>query len=115
MRGLAPSSYIGIVNDVVVHQGRGVNELDDRGIGNGARAGIATEPRGHQQHGGSHALATAHLQVVADFRNDVNLRLHLFGELTFNRQQVVADGFEQLDQVRLSPGCDIGHVPLISP
>ena len=37
--------HVGIVDDVVVHERRGVDELDDGGVEDGARAGIAAQTR----------------------------------------------------------------------
>ena len=99
MHRLLPSPQLRIVDDVVVDERRGVNELDDRRVENGARAGVAAQPRRHQQHGRTHALAAALLDVVPDFGNDADLGLHLPLELAFDRFEIGADRFEHLNQI----------------
>ena len=108
--GLPPAPHIRIVDDVVVHQRRGVNELDDGGVEHGARPGVAAQARAHQQHRRAHALAAALQQVVADLRNDVDLRLDLPRKLALDRLEILADGLEQLNEIRLGPGCGVRHV-----
>ena len=94
VHGLPPAPHIRIVDDVVVHQRGGVNELDHRRVQHRARAGVAAQPRAHQQHRRAHALAAALQQVVADLRNDVDLRLDLARKLALDRLEIVADGLE---------------------
>jgi hypothetical protein len=106
----AAAPHVGIVDDVVVDQRGGVDELYHRGVQDRAGAGVAAQPRAHQQHRRAHALAAALEQVVANLGNDVDLRLDLAGKLAFDRFEIVADGFEQLDQIRLGPGCGVRHV-----
>jgi hypothetical protein len=36
--------------------------------------------------------------------------LDLASELALYRLEVVADRFEELDEIRLGPGCGVGHV-----
>ncbi len=108
--GLAAAAHVGVIDDVVVHQRRGVDELDHGGIEHGARAGITAEARAHQQYGRADALAAALQYVVADFGNDVNLRLDLARKFDFDSFKILADRLEQLDEVRGGPGCGVGHV-----
>jgi hypothetical protein len=92
--GLAAAPHIRIVDDVVVHQRRGVNEFDHGRVQDGASPGVAAQARAHEQHRRAHALAAALQQVVADLGNDVDLRLDLSRELALDRFQIGADGLE---------------------
>ena len=60
-----PAPEIGAVDDVVVHERRGVDEFDDRGVEDRPIARVAAQARGHQQDGWADALATALLDVAA--------------------------------------------------
>ena len=71
--------------------------------------GVAAQPRRHQQHRRAHALAAALQKVVADLGNDVDLRLDLPRKLALDRFEIGADGLEQLNQIRLGPGCGVRH------
>ena len=71
---------VGVVDDVVVDQRRGVDELDDRGVQDRAVAGVADQPRGHQQHRRADPLAAAGPDVLADLRNQRDLRLDVARE-----------------------------------
>ena len=64
----AAAAHLRVVDDVVVDQRRGVDELDDRRVQHRALALVAAEPRRHQQHGRADALAAARLDVFADAR-----------------------------------------------
>ena len=76
-----------VVDDVVVHQRGGVDELHDRRVEHGQLARVAREAGRHQQHGGPDALAAAVLDVAPDLRDEVDLRLDVAVELrsTFSR------------------------------
>ena len=65
---LAAAAQLGLVDDVVVDERRGVNELDHRRVQHRALAGVARHARGHQQHRRTNPLAAAVLDVVADRR-----------------------------------------------
>ena len=99
MHGEAAAAQVGAVDDVVVHERGGVDELDDRGIQHGAIALVAAQPGRHQEHGGAHALAAAALDVAAHLGNERNARLDVADELLLDRLEVTADGFEDLRQV----------------
>jgi hypothetical protein len=45
VHGLPAAPHIGIVDDVVVHERRGVDEFDDGGIQDGAGTDVAAQPR----------------------------------------------------------------------
>ena len=76
--------HVGVVDDVVVHQRRGVDELDDRRVEHGAIAGVAAEARGHQQHGRAHALAAALLDVAAHLGDERDAGLDVADELVLD-------------------------------
>ena len=61
-----------------------------------ALAGVAGHARGHQQHGRPDPLAAAVLDVVADRRDQRDLRLHVPGELALDLAKVVANRLEHL-------------------
>ena len=65
VHGQAAAAQLGVVDDVVVDERGGVDELDHRRVEHGAIALVAAETRGHQQHGGPNALAAARLDVPA--------------------------------------------------
>ena len=97
--GQAATTVLGVVDDVVVDQRRGVDELDDGGVRHRALALVAAQPRRHQQHRRPHALAAALLDVLADFGDETHLRLQVTAELPLDPGQVVADRLEQAEQI----------------
>ena len=62
----AAAAHRGLVDDVVVEQGRGVDELHDRGQEDGAVAAVAAQAAGQEQQRGPDALAAALADVAAD-------------------------------------------------
>ena len=96
----AAAPRLGAVDDVVVDERRGVDELDDRRVEHGAVAGVAAEPRRHQQHGRPDALAAAHLDVLAHLRDQLDARLEMARELALDARQLVADRLEDLREIR---------------
>ena len=62
----------------------------------GAIAVVAGEPRRHQQDGRPDPLAAAGLDVLADLRNQLDLRLHVPRELEVDLLEVGADRLEDL-------------------
>ena len=95
----ASAAQVGAVDDVVVDQRRGVNELDDRGVENGPLTLVAAEPCRHQQHGRSDALAAAVLDVATHLRDERDARLDMTDEFPFNGLEIFADRLEDLRQV----------------
>src|SRR5882672_150212 len=92
-----PSSPgVGIVDDVVVHEGRRVDELHDRGVEDRAVTVVATETRRHQEHGGADPFPAGSLDVLADFRNQLNLGLHVPRELEVYLLEIGTDWLEDL-------------------
>jgi len=60
---------------------------------------IAGNPRRHQEHGGPDALAAARLDVLADFRDQLDLRLDVPCELAIDLLEVGANGLEDLREI----------------
>src|SRR2546426_11908441 len=96
MHGEPAAAQLGVVDDVVVDEGRRVNELDDRRVKDGAVAVVPAQARGHEQDGRANALAAARLNILADFRDEIDLRLHVPGELAIDLLEVSANGLENL-------------------
>ena len=66
IRGLPAAAKVGFVDDVVVQQRRGVDELDDRRGGDMVPAARATRARGEQDCERAQPLAAAADDVVGD-------------------------------------------------
>ena len=74
--GALAAAHAGAVDDVVVKEGRGVDELDRGGELVVARAGVAEQAcAGERQHR-PHALAAAGDQVAGELRDQRDLALH---------------------------------------
>ena len=69
----AAAAHGGLVDDVVVQQGRGVDELDHRGQQDRALAPVAAQPAGQQQQRGPDALAAALADVAADLAHQAHV------------------------------------------
>ena len=87
------------VDDVVVHQRRGVDELDHRGVEDGAIARVAAQARRHQQHRRPDPLAAALLDVAAHLRDERDAGLDVADELALDGLEILADGLEDLAEV----------------
>ena len=100
MRGEPAAAGLGAVDDVVVHERGRVDELDHGRVENRAVAGVAAEAGRQQQHGGAHALAAAHLDVLAHLRDQLDARLEVASELALDLRELLADRFEDLGEPR---------------
>jgi hypothetical protein len=89
---------LGIVDDVVMYERRGVDELHHGGVQNREIPCVACQARRHEQHGGPDALAAAVLDVSPDFRDQIDLGFDVPVELCFDLLQVFPDRVEHLDQ-----------------
>ena len=76
VRGPFAAAQIAAVDDVVVEQGRGVDELDRGGKAMVARPGIADQPGAAQRQHRTHPLAAAGDQVAGELGYQWDLRLH---------------------------------------
>ncbi len=99
MRGQPSAAHVGTVDDVVVDQRRGVDELDDRRIQHGAIAGVTAQPCRHQQHRRPDALAAALLDVAAHFGDQGDARLDVLYELLLDSFELLADRLEDLGKI----------------
>ena len=100
VRGQPAAAGLGAVDDVVVDERGRVDELDDGRVEHRAIPGVAAEPGRQQQHGRPHALAAAHLDVLAHLRDELDARLEVTGELALDVRELVADRLEDLGETR---------------
>ena len=100
----APAPELRIVDDVVVDQRGRVDELDHRRVQHRAVAGVAAQPRDHQQDSRPHTLSAARLDVLPDAGDEIHLRLQVASELALERR-----GLEivNVDQVNLLAASEI--------
>ena len=98
VHGKPAAAQRGVVDDVVVDEGGGVDELDHRGVEDGPIAFIAAQTRRHQQDGRADPFAAARLDVLADGRDQRDLRLDVAGELAIDPLEIGADRLEYLRQ-----------------
>src|SRR5712691_4589633 len=75
---------------------RRVNEFHDGGVQNRAIALVPREACGHEQHGRTNPLAAARLDVLADFRDQIDVRLHVPAEFAIDLLEVDANRLEDL-------------------
>ena len=61
---------------------------------------VPAQPGGHQEDGGPHALAAARLDVLADFRDQIDLRLNVARKFAVDLCEVGPNRFEDLRQGR---------------
>ena len=82
-----PRRSLGLVDDVVVDERRGVDDLDDRSELYRALALVAEELGGEQQQRRTDSLSPAGAQVFADLRDRGDIRDRVASELFFDREQ----------------------------
>ena len=92
-RGTA-APRLGLVDDVVVNQRRGVNDLDHRAQPNRALPLVVEQLRGKQQQGRADALAAACAQIFADLGDGLDVRDRVAAELALHRDEVVPQQIE---------------------
>ena len=109
--GRAAAADLRLVDDVVVHQRGGVNELDDRAVDDVAVALVAQHLRDEQQQGRAEALAAAGQDVIAHVADGRNLRLEVAPQLVLDELQFRRDGLEEALHARelLGEGRRIGQ------
>ncbi len=96
MDGGAPAAQVGFVDDVVVDERRRVDELHHGPIQDGLVAFVFRQARGHQEQGRTQPLAAARLDVAAHLRNQLDARLDVTDEFTFDTFEIVPNWFEDL-------------------
>ncbi len=100
VRGRASATGVGLVDDVVVHEGRSVKHLNDRSEANAAVAGRPESLGRKQQEQWANALASACDQVLRDVGDDGDVRCGLFGKLLLDSGQVVTEKVKDLGGCR---------------
>ena len=98
VHGQPPAAEVRVVDDVVVDERRGVDELDDGGVEDRPIAGVTDEARGHQQDRRPDPLAAAGPDVLPDLRDQRHFRLDVARELLVDLLKVGADRLEDLRQ-----------------
>ena len=99
VHGQSAAPQLGLVDDVVVDQRGGVDELDDRRVEHGAIAGVAASRAAISSTAGPDALAAAGPDVSPDLRNQLDPRLDLPHEFLFDLVEVGADRLEDLREI----------------
>ena len=95
----AAAPGLGLVDDVVVHQRRGVNDLDHRAQADGAAPLVVEQFRRKQQQRGTDALAAATAQIFANLGDGFDARDRVPPELALNGGQVFAQKLEEFFSV----------------
>ena len=95
-----PAARVGAVDNVVVHQRRGVHHLHHRAQPDGALAGVAQRVRREQQQRGPNALAAALAQVFGDLRDGADAGGGVAAQLLLDRHEVVPQQIEDLSRRR---------------
>ena len=98
VHGEPAAAQVRVVDDVVVNERGGMDELDDGRVEDRAVALVACQTGGHQQHGGTNPLAAARLDVLPDLGDELHLRLDVADELAVHLLEVGADRLEDLRQ-----------------
>ena len=99
VHGETAPSEIRVVDDVVVHQRRRVDELDDRRVGHGALTLIAGESRRHQQQRRANALAAARLEIASDLRDELDPRLDVAVVRLLDGIEIGSNRLEDMDEI----------------
>ncbi len=92
--GGTAAAGLGFVDDVVVDQGRGVNDLDHRAQLDGALAAVVHQLGGEQQQGRAQAFAAAGAQIFADLGDGPHARDGVAAELALDGGEVVVQQVE---------------------
>ena len=104
--GNLPPPGFRMVDHVVVKQGGGMDELDDRRQGVAALPPVAAEFRGGQEQEGPETLAAAADQVVDDLRDEPNLRTEVHLHVFLDPFEVVSEIVKYILYLHdLTPGC----------
>ena len=94
--GGAAAAEFGLVDDVVVDQGCGVEHLDDGAEADARVRGAAERLGREQQEQRANALAAAGHQVLRDVGDDFDVGGGLAGKLLLDRGEIVAQEVEDL-------------------
>ncbi len=102
--GGAAAAGVGLVDDVVVDEGGGVEHFDDGAEADAGVGGGAEGLGGEQQEQGADALAAAGDEVGGDVGDDLDGRCGLDGKFALDGGKVVAEEVEDLDGGRDGEG-----------
>ena len=92
--GGAAAAGVGLVDDVVVDEGGGVEHLDDGAEADAGLTGAAEGLGGEQEESGADSFAAAGHEVGGDVGDDVDGRGGLAGELVLDGGEIVAEKVE---------------------
>src|SRR5271166_5345057 len=117
--GRTSASRLGFVNDVVVDQRCGMNDLDHGAKFDGSLAGVVHQLAGEQQQRGAQTFAAARAQVFANFRNCPNASNRVTTKLTLDGSEIVVQqvehffgivGYGRIQEVAPSVGSIVGEL-----
>ena len=91
VRGRPAAAQLGEIDDVVVQQRRGVQQLDRRGDVDPARAGVAAQLGREQQQRRAHALAARVEHVIAERREHLARRRELLAHRALDEREVFGE------------------------
>ncbi len=77
-----------------------MDELHDRGQGDGAIAAVAAQPAGQEEQGGPDALASAPADVTADLAHQAHVGAELGLEDLLHAREVFLDELDDVPEVR---------------
>ena len=99
--GGTPATQLGEIDDVIVEQGRGVEQLDRGTDLDAARSGVAAQLGAEQQQGRAQPLATGAEHVLAHQRDDLALGRELLPHRALDQGEVVANAVESCRKGRI--------------
>ena len=94
-RGTAAADF-GFVDDVIMNEGGGVDDLDDHAEADGSGSLVVKQLGGEQEEGRTQALTAALTQVFADLGNGLYVGNAVAAELAFDGLQVIPEKVENL-------------------
>ena len=93
-----PAPHDGLVDDVVVDQSRGVDELRDRAVLRGLFALVAAGSRGQQQERRTDTFSAAAVDVAAARLDDLELALYLVANERLDRVEISLNRAEDVPE-----------------
>jgi hypothetical protein len=101
--GRAPAADVRLVDDVVVDEGGGVDELHHRRVDHVAEAVVAEHLRHEQEQGRAEALPPAAEDVLPDVVDGGDLRAEIAAQLLFDHLELRGDQVEETLSVSRLP------------
>ena len=102
IRRRTPAPRLSFVDDVIVHESRGVNDFDNRSQRHCARAAVIQKLGGQKQQRRSNPLTTTGAQIFPNFRDRSYVGKCVLPELLLDREKVIPQQVEDLFPVN---GC----------